>query len=83
MKRSAGDAHHRFPQRLLGYLSVTKGTRVSNKSIASDLTRLDLMTDGDIDYSDVPPLDQAFLTKATVAWPPGKKPRSITTPEFD
>jgi len=46
---------------------------VSKKSITSDLTRLDRMKDADIDYSDLPPLDKSFFTKATAAWPPVKK----------
>jgi uncharacterized protein (DUF4415 family) len=45
---------------------------VSKKSIKSDLARVDRMKDADIDYSDIPPLDNTFLTKATVAWPPVK-----------
>jgi hypothetical protein len=36
---------------------------MNKKSIISDLTRLDRMTDADIDYSDMPPLGKAFLTK--------------------
>jgi uncharacterized protein (DUF4415 family) len=35
------------------------------------------MRDADIDYSDIPPLDKAFLTKATVIWPPVKKQLTI------
>jgi uncharacterized protein (DUF4415 family) len=50
---------------------------VSKKSIISDLARLDRMKDADIDYSDMPPLGKAFLTKATVAWPPVKKQLTI------
>jgi uncharacterized protein (DUF4415 family) len=48
---------------------------VSKKpTIKSDLKRLDRMADKDIDYSDIPPLDDAFFRKATmVAWPPGKQ----------
>ena len=42
--------------------------------IKSDLKRLDRMTDKDIDYSDIPPLDDAFFKKTTmVAWPPVKR----------
>jgi len=42
--------------------------------IKSDLKRLDRMTDKDIDYSDIPPLDDAFFKKATmIAWPPVKR----------
>ena len=47
------------------------------KSIKSNLARLDRMTDAEIDYSDIPPLGKAFLTKATVPWPPAKKQLSI------
>ena len=35
------------------------------------------MRDGEIDYSDIPPLDRTFLKKATVAWPPMKKQLTI------
>lgn len=32
------------------------------------------MTDAEIDYSDIPPLDEAFFRTATlVSWPPGKR----------
>ena len=31
------------------------------------------MTDKDIDYSDIPPLDESFFTKPTVEWPPAKQ----------
>ena len=36
----------------------------------SDLARIDRMKDEDIDYSDIPPLDEAFLAQPTVQWPP-------------
>jgi uncharacterized protein (DUF4415 family) len=35
------------------------------------------MKDADIDYSDIPPLDKTFLTKATIAWPPVKTQLTI------
>jgi uncharacterized protein (DUF4415 family) len=35
------------------------------------------MTDAEIDYSDIPPLDSAFFKKATVAWPPAKQQLTI------
>jgi uncharacterized protein (DUF4415 family) len=35
------------------------------------------MKDSDIDYSDIPRLDKAFLKKATAAWPPAKKQLTI------
>jgi uncharacterized protein (DUF4415 family) len=54
---------------------------VNKKSVvikkASDLARIDRMKDGDIDYSDIPPLDRSFLKKATTAWPPSKKQLTI------
>lgn len=34
---------------------------VKGKSIASDLQRLKKMKDEEIDYSDIPPLDESFL----------------------
>ena len=35
----------------------------------SDLTKIDRMTDEDIDYSDIPELGDEFFTKATVPFP--------------
>lgn len=46
------------------------------KSISSDLKRLDKMTDADIDYSDIPPLDEEFFTKAVITLP--QKKDSVT-----
>jgi hypothetical protein len=39
----------------------------------SDLARVDRMKDAEIHYSDIPPLDKSFYTKATEAWPPDKQ----------
>ena len=39
------------------------------KSISSDLKKLDKMKDADIDYSDIPSLDNSFLKKGTVTLP--------------
>ena len=39
---------------------------MNKKSIKSDLTKIDLMIDEDIDYSDIPELGDEFFTKATV-----------------
>ena len=50
---------------------------VSKKPAKSDLGRIDRMADAEIDYSDIPPLGKAFLTKATAPWPPAKKHLSI------
>jgi len=46
------------------------------KSISSDLKRLDKMTDADIDYSDIPPLDEEFFKKAAITLP--QKKDSVT-----
>jgi uncharacterized protein (DUF4415 family) len=35
------------------------------------------MKDAEIDYSDIPPLDKSFFTKATEAWPPAKQQVTI------
>jgi len=35
------------------------------------------MNDAEIDYSDIPPLDKSFFTKATEAWPPTKQQLTI------
>ena len=50
---------------------------MSKKSIKSDMARVDLMKDSEIDYSDIPPLDKSFFTKATEAWPPAKQQLTI------
>lgn len=42
------------------------------KSISSDLKRLDKMTEVDIDYSDIPPLDESFFKKEIVTLPQRK-----------
>jgi uncharacterized protein (DUF4415 family) len=54
---------------------------VSKKSIKSDLARLDALCDEDIDYSDIPELDESFFEKATVQWPPHKKQLTIRLDE--
>ena len=50
---------------------------MSKTSIKSDLARIDRMKDAGIDYSDIPPLDKSFFTKATEAWPPAKRQLTI------
>jgi uncharacterized protein (DUF4415 family) len=45
------------------------------------LSRLDKLTDRQIDYSDIPPLDEGFFTKATAPWPPAKKQLTIRLDE--
>ena len=54
---------------------------MNRKSIKSDLARIDRMKDCDIDYSDIPRLDQTFFKKATMAWPPAKRQLTIRLDE--
>ena len=54
---------------------------MSKKTIKSDLARLDAMTDADIDYSDILPLDDMFFEKLIVPWPPAKKQLTIRLDE--
>ena len=39
------------------------------------------MKDAQIDYSDIPPLDESFFTKAKEAWPPAKRQLTIRLDE--
>ena len=50
---------------------------VSKKPIKSDLARIDAMRDEDIDYSDIPELDDEFFEQAEVVFPPKKKHISL------
>ena len=51
---------------------------MSKKStIKSDLKRIDALRDEDIDYSDIPALDEGFFEKARMVVPPGKKQLTI------
>ena len=50
---------------------------MSKKSIKSDLKRIDTMTDENIDYSDIPPLSDEFLTQETVSFSPSKQQLTI------
>ena len=50
---------------------------MSKVSIKSDLARIDRIKDAGIDYSDIPPLDKSFFTKATEPWPPAKRQLTI------
>jgi hypothetical protein len=47
-----------------------RALRAMKREAVSDLTRIDRMTDDDIDYSDIHELDDEFFTKPTVEWPP-------------
>ena len=46
----------------------------------SDLKKLDAMKDSDIDYSDIPELDESFFTRVTVELP---KPKDSITLRVD
>lgn len=50
---------------------------MNKKPIVSDLARIDRMRDSDIDYSDIPEFDQAFLDKPAVPWPPASRKPNI------
>ncbi len=51
---------------------------MSKKStIKSNLKRIDALRDEDIDYSDIPALDEGFFDKARMVVPPGKKQLTI------
>lgn len=49
---------------------------VNKKFIKSDLQKIDALQDSNIDYSDIPELDDSFFSKATVEMP--KPKQSIT-----
>ena len=50
---------------------------MSKKPIHSDLKRIDAMSDQDIDYSDIPEFDDAFLESVDMKFSPGKKANSL------
>ena len=50
---------------------------MSKKPIKSDLKRIDALSDEDIDYSDIPLLDDDFFKRAKVVIPPGKQPVTV------
>ncbi len=51
---------------------------MNRRSIKSDLAKIDRMTDADIDYSDIPELDDEFFKNAKVVdWPPTKAQLTI------
>lgn len=54
---------------------------MSDTSIKSDMAKIDVLSDEDIDYSDIPPLGDKFFHKATVPWPPTKKQITIRLDE--
>ena len=51
---------------------------MNKKPIKSDLARIDRMKDADIDYSDIPELDDEFFKNAKIVnWPPAKAQLTI------
>ena len=46
-------------------------------AIKSDLARVDKLRDEDIDYSDIPELDEELFAQALVPWPPKKETITI------
>ncbi len=49
----------------------------NKKSIMSDLKKIDEIKDEDIDYSDIPALDNSFFIKKTIELPRPKKSVTI------
>jgi hypothetical protein len=60
----------------------SQGVQIENR-IKSDLARLDRMTDEDIDYSDIPPLDDEFFKNAKAVSPPEKPAPQEGPPKAD
>ena len=54
---------------------------MSEKRTATDWERLEKMSDEDIDYSDIPPLNEAFFENATIRMPVKKKAISLRVDE--
>ena len=50
---------------------------MKKKTIKSDLKRVDGLRDGDIDYTEIPALDEDFFRNARVVVPPGKKQLTV------
>jgi len=48
-------------------------------AIKSDLARIDKLRDEDIDYSDIPELDDEVFAQPLVPWPPRKEPITSAT----
>jgi uncharacterized protein (DUF4415 family) len=51
------------------------------KLTPSQAKRLDRMKDSDIDYSDIPELDDEFFARAQQVWPPAKQQLTIRLDE--
>lgn len=50
---------------------------MKQKSIKSDLKRIDALTDDSINYTDIAELDDQFFKEAKIVMPPGKKQLTI------
>jgi uncharacterized protein (DUF4415 family) len=50
---------------------------VKEHAIKSDLARVDKLRDEDIDYGDIPELDDAVFAQPLVPWPPNKETITI------
>ena len=55
--------------------------RDTSKHSRTDWQKLDVMTDEEIDYSDIPPLDDNFFARATLRLP--HQPKVIVTMQVD
>lgn len=55
--------------------------RDTNKHSRTDWQKLEAMTDEEIDYSDIPPLDDDFFARATLRLP--DQPKVIVTMQVD
>jgi uncharacterized DUF497 family protein len=63
-------------------ISMRKAIVVSRKSIKSNVAKLERLADENIDYSDIPSLDEAFRSRAVrVPWPPAKRQLTIRLDE--
>ena len=55
------------------YFVKERPIALSKKPLKSDLNRIDPKDDEDIDYSDIPVLDDKFIKEVRLVTPPGKK----------
>jgi len=56
---------------------ITRRQLTEAKKGKTDWKRIDAMSDNDIDYSDIPPLDEDFWKHAKLVSPPGKERISL------
>jgi uncharacterized protein (DUF4415 family) len=60
---------------------TTMKLREGKKKSQTDWERLDALKDEDIEYSDIPELDEEFWANAKVVMPPGKKQLTLRIDE--